>query len=77
MYLTPVIYPKDIMPEEYRWIFGMNPMYHLLELFRAPIYAGWAAGPGTMFIAGVSSFLAVILGWWFFTLKADEFSYRV
>jgi len=77
MYLTPVIYPKDIMPERYRWIFSINPMYYLLEEFRVPIYSGWASGSGTVVIAGVSAFLVLILGWWFFTLKADELSYRV
>src|SRR5262249_417283 len=44
MFLTPIMYPKDVIPEQYRWFFNLNPMYHLLELFRAPIYIGWLSG---------------------------------
>ncbi|MEP7340305.1 MAG: ABC transporter permease, partial [Acidobacteriota bacterium] len=31
MYFTPIIYPKEIIPEHLRWLFNLNPMYHLLE----------------------------------------------
>ena len=77
MYLTPIIYPKDIISEQYRWLFNLNPMYHLLEIFRAPIYIGWLAGPKTVAVAGLVAILSLAFGWWFFTRKADEFAYRV
>lgn len=34
MYLTPVVYPYTFFPEKYRWIFDLNPMSPLIELFR-------------------------------------------
>jgi len=77
MYLTPIIYPKDIISEQYRWLFNLNPMYHLLEIFRAPIYIGWLAGPKTVAAAGLVAILSLAFGWWFFARKADEFAYRV
>ena len=77
MYLTPVIYPRDIMPERYRWVFDVNPMCHLLEVFRSPIYAGWLTGSGTVAVAAASALLALLLGWWVFTSKADELAYRL
>jgi ABC-type polysaccharide/polyol phosphate export permease len=41
MYLTPIIYPIDILPELYKqWIVRLNPMFYLVELFRNPLYYG-------------------------------------
>jgi ABC-type polysaccharide/polyol phosphate export permease len=77
MYLTPVIYPKEIIPERFRWLFNLNPLYHLLEVFRAPLYVGWLAGPKTLAAASLVAVLSLIIGWWFFSKRADEFAYRV
>ena len=77
MYLTPVIYPLEIIPENLRWLFKLNPLFHLLELFRAPIYAGWLAGPKTLAAAGLVAIVSLLIGWWFFTKRADDFAYRV
>src|SRR5438034_1378340 len=76
-FLTPLLYPKTILPEAYHWWFNLNPMYHLVEAFRAPIYAGWPAGPHTLMAATASSFVALILGWVVFTARADEIIYRL
>src|SRR4029078_8239095 len=66
MYLTPIIYPKEIIPEKYRWLFNLNPMYHLLEVFRAPLHEGALAGPKTLGAAAFTAVLTLGFGWWFF-----------
>src|SRR5690348_8218284 len=40
MYLTPVFYPKEIVPENLRWVVRYNPIRSILETFRDPIYQG-------------------------------------
>ncbi len=40
MYLTPIIYPLDIIPERYRFWLYLNPMYYLIKVFRMPVYDG-------------------------------------
>jgi ABC-2 type transport system permease protein len=77
MYLTPVIYPKEIIPAHSRWLFNLNPMYHLLEIFRAPLYVGWFAGVKTMAAAAAAALLMLAFGWWYFVRKADEIAYRI
>lgn len=77
MYLTPVIYPKEIIPERLRWLFNLNPMYHLMEVFRAPLHAGQLAGPKTLSAAAIASVLTLAFGWWYFSRKADELAYRI
>jgi ABC-type polysaccharide/polyol phosphate export permease len=39
-YLTPVFYPKEIIPADYLWLVRFNPLRSLLEVFRDPIYFG-------------------------------------
>lgn len=77
MYLTPIIYPVEIVPEQYRWLFNLNPMYHLLELFRTPIYAGTLPSLEHLGAASVSAIAVLLLGWWAFASRVDEFAYRV
>jgi ABC-type polysaccharide/polyol phosphate export permease len=77
MYLTPIIYPKDIIPGRLRWLFNLNPMYHLMEVYRAPLYVGWLAGPKTTMAAAVAAILTLVFGWWSFSRKADEIAYRI
>jgi ABC-2 type transport system permease protein len=38
MFLTPIMYPMTIVPEEMRWIVRYNPVRSILEVFRDPIY---------------------------------------
>jgi ABC-type polysaccharide/polyol phosphate export permease len=33
-YLTPVIYPLSIVPEEYQWIYNLNPMALFIDAYR-------------------------------------------
>ncbi|MDX2033705.1 MAG: ABC transporter permease [Blastocatellia bacterium] len=77
MYFTPIIYPKEIVPPQYQFIFNLNPMYHLLETFRAPLYVGWFAGPKTFAAAGAAALVMLVFGWWFFARNADELAYRI
>jgi ABC-type polysaccharide/polyol phosphate export permease len=76
-YLTAVMYPVTILPPALRWYLHLNPMYNLLELFRAPIYLGQLPGPNTIAAAVASAVIALGVGWWAFTRKADEFAYRI
>ncbi len=34
MFLTPIFYFRDTIPEELRWLLGFNPMYHLINAYR-------------------------------------------
>lgn len=76
-FLTPVMYPKSILPEKAIWYMNLNPVFNLLEVFRVPIYEGRIPGPHTVVAAVVSAVVALVVGWWAFTSKADELAYRV
>ncbi len=44
MYLTPIIYPLEIIPPKYLPLIKLNPMYYFVECFRAPLYSGQLPG---------------------------------
>lgn len=78
MYLTPVFYPKEILLDSNRgWLMKVNPMYYLIEMFRAPIYQGSLPHWSDICIGAGISLIVAVAGWIFFTHKSDEFIYRI
>jgi ABC-type polysaccharide/polyol phosphate export permease len=76
-FLAPIVYPFDILPEWVQRIMPLNPMFHLIEMFRQPVYAGQVPDPGTILAAVVSSAAALLVGWTAFARRADELAYRL
>ena len=37
MYLTPIIYPITRIPEEWRWLYSLNPMVGVVQIFRGAL----------------------------------------
>jgi ABC-type polysaccharide/polyol phosphate export permease len=78
MYMTPIIYPESIVPEAYRWwMFNLNPMYHLIKLFRLPLYDGLVPSPVRLASAAAVALVMLVIGWVVFSRRAHEFAYRV
>jgi len=78
LYLTPIIYPVDILPEAYRyWITNLNPMFHMVRLFRIPIYYGRLPFWNELWPALIISICTLFIGWYIFSNKSDEFAYRI
>jgi ABC-type polysaccharide/polyol phosphate export permease len=77
MYLTPIIYPEEIIPPNFHFIFYLNPMYYLVKLFRLPLIDGTIPSLELILMGALCGFGALIIGWIFFTSKSDEFAYRI
>jgi ABC-type polysaccharide/polyol phosphate export permease len=77
LYLTPIIYPLEIIPEKYRfWFFHLNPMYYLVQIFRTPIYNGVLPAWPLLAAGALIAIVTLTLGWVVFCSRADEFTYR-
>jgi len=77
LYLTPVIYPIDLVPPAVQAVLRWNPMTYLVGLFRSVVYDGQAPRPDALLAAVVISLVTLLAGWWVFSRRAREFAYHV
>jgi ABC-type polysaccharide/polyol phosphate export permease len=77
MYLTPIIYPLDALPDHYRQIILINPMTHLVEAFRTPIYQGAIPSANVMITGSVAAVGTLVIGWLIFEHYSDRVAYYV
>lgn len=73
-YFTPIIYSLDILPKAITWIFYINPITFIIEIFRylilgIPIFSWLGCGIGII-SAGVFS----LVGYWYFNLEKSDFN---
>lgn len=76
-YLTPIIYPISIVPEQYRWLLQLNPMYHFVDLFRYPIYEGVLPPLQTFAITSALAAASVLMGLYVFARYDREVIFRL
>lgn len=73
-YLTPVLYPVDIIPEQYRWIFELNPMAIFIHAYRRVLLHGQAPAVESMMVGLVISVVMFILGYYVFKKMEPGFA---
>ncbi|TDA66644.1 MAG: ABC transporter permease [Chloroflexi bacterium] len=76
MYLTPIIYPETIVPEQLLWVFKLNPMYYYVKLFRFAVTDGILPPSADLLPAVAFSLVVLVVGWVIFSYKSKEFAYR-
>ena len=72
-YMTPIIYPAKVVPEQFRFLLAWNPLTWLLELFRAPIYEGRSPSGREMAVGLGLALGTLALGWAVFHRYEDQF----
>ena len=76
MYLTPIMYPSDILPDAYRTLLlYFNPMYYLILMFRVPIYDGVLPSLPLSLIGTGIALVTLLVGWIYFSRQADRLAY--
>lgn len=76
MYLTPIMYPSDILPDAYRTLLlYFNPMYYLILMFRVPIYDGVLPSLPLSLIGAGIALVTLLVGWIYFSRQADRLAY--
>jgi lipopolysaccharide transport system permease protein len=66
MYATPIIYPVTLVPEQFRFIYMLNPMASLIESYRAIIIKGVWPDWGSLGVAAGLSCLLFFFGYKYF-----------
>jgi ABC-type polysaccharide/polyol phosphate export permease len=71
-FLTPIFYPRDFAPENWRWIFDINPIYHLIMPFRNMAFDPLSpAFFNSLSFALILSLVMLALATWFWRKKKN------
>jgi ABC-type polysaccharide/polyol phosphate export permease len=77
MYLTPIIYPIEILPPAVIPLFKLNPMYVFLEIFRQPLMNGIVPPMDIWGLAVIYAVVGLIVGGIVFASRSNEYVYRI
>ncbi|NLN98023.1 MAG: ABC transporter permease [Eubacteriaceae bacterium] len=77
MYLTPIIYPVDILPEEVHKLIQLNPLYHYVTYFRDVMMYGRVPGLVENLICLGIALIFLSIGLTVFKKYQDQFILRV
>jgi lipopolysaccharide transport system permease protein len=76
-FLTPVMYPIDIIPQQYRRLFQLNPILYPVNGFRLAIYYGLLPSPQSMAASLLGGVLACYVGYRIFVKYEDALVFYV
>lgn len=62
LFLTPVIYPLSVVSNKYSWIFYLNPLTGILDIFRAFLFSRGFDHPWYIFISLGSTLVLFCIG---------------
>jgi len=70
MFASPVAYPSALVPERWRWLYGLNPMAGVIDGFRWAL-TGHGQPPGSMLLASTAMVAVVLVGGLFFFQRME------
>lgn len=73
MYATAIFYPESILPEKYRFVLDINPLYHFIKNIRVCILNGVSPEPAVYGQCLLLSLLMLLVGAWVFKKNQDKF----
>ena len=62
MYLTPIVYPLSMIPEKFRFLYAINPMVSIIEVFRYSFFGNSSVTAKEIFIGVVVTMVLFISG---------------
>jgi lipopolysaccharide transport system permease protein len=71
LFATPVAYPSSIIPERWRWLYGVNPMAGVVEGFRWALL-GKADAPGPLLAVSVGVVVLIFVSGLYYFRRMEE-----
>jgi lipopolysaccharide transport system permease protein len=73
MFATPIVYPSSLVPEKWRFLYGLNPMAGVVEGFRWALF-GTKGASGLIFVSVLSVGVLFLLGVIYFRRTERQFA---
>jgi ABC-type polysaccharide/polyol phosphate export permease len=74
LYLTPIIYPADLVPAKFKYLFQLNPMSVITNAYRQTILGGGQPNFVSLFIGLIISLMTLQLGYLYFKTRERVFA---
>jgi lipopolysaccharide transport system permease protein len=74
MFLSPIVYPVSLVPEKWRWLYGLNPMAGVIEGFRWALLGQTAPDSAVMAVSCFIFLAFVIAGLVYFRQMERQFA---
>jgi lipopolysaccharide transport system permease protein len=74
MYITPVMYPVEMLPSKFRFLFAINPMAVIINAYRQVILSGSGPNLNSLSIAFLISVIIFIFSFILFKKMEGEFA---
>jgi len=76
-YITPVIYPVDLVPDKYRILFDLNPNSLFINAYRRVVLQGISPGEDRLLLGLTVAVLTFIVGYFLFKRMESGFADRI
>lgn len=76
-YITPIIYPLDIVPERYKMLFELNPLSRVVNAYRRVLLDGTSLGVESYLVGMGAALLVFLLGYYLFKRMEAGFADRI
>lgn len=73
MYLTPIFYPTNIIPEQFKWLINCNPLFYMVQHFRECMLYGTIPDLKLNVICLLNATITFTFGLWIFYKSQDKF----
>lgn len=74
LFMTPIIYPSSILPEQFRWLLALNPLSGLIEAFRYALVPTYTVHWGLVGLSLVVTAAALAFGVVYFKRTEKTFA---
>jgi lipopolysaccharide transport system permease protein len=71
MFACPVVYPSSLVPERWRWLYGLNPMAGVIDGFRWSL-TGRGQPPGPTLLVSATIVVVLLVGGLFFFQRMED-----
>lgn len=72
-FLTPIVYPASIIPENVKWLFHINPFYFIIEIYRSLLVKGIMPDINLFFYPAIFSIVIFAAGYYIFHKTKSAF----
>jgi len=74
MFLCPVVYPSNLLPEKYAFLYMLNPIAVVIDTSRWAFAGGAAPHAYAVLVSSLTAFAILLSGYWYFRRSEATFA---